>query len=76
MEPTSLASAGDRGRNTGGDEPPAAFRAALAALDGVRVRPEIRLEHIPAPQRLAPWAHAVSRTAFRAARDASAAERK
>ena len=59
MEPTSLASAGDRGRNAGGDEPPAAFRAALAARDGVRARPEIVLEHIPAPQRLAPWAHAV-----------------
>ena len=59
MEPTSLASAGDRGRNAGGDEPPAAFRAALAALDGVRARPEILLEHIPAPQRLAPWAHAI-----------------
>jgi hypothetical protein len=42
-----------------GDEPPAAFRAALAALAGVRARPEIVLEHIPAPQRLAPWAHAV-----------------
>ena len=25
----------------------------------VRARPEIVLEHIPAPQRLAPWAHAV-----------------
>ena len=59
MEPTSLASAGDRVRNAGGDEPPAAFRAALAALDGVRARPEITLEHIPAPQRLAPWAHAI-----------------
>ncbi|TFV73781.1 DUF3000 domain-containing protein [Blastococcus sp. CT_GayMR19] len=59
MEPTSLAGAGDRGRNAGGDEPPAAFRAALAALDGVRARPEITLEHIPAPQRLAPWAHAI-----------------
>ena len=59
VEPTSLASAGDRGRNTGGDEPPAAFRAALDALAGVHARPEIVLEHIPAPQRLAPWAHAV-----------------
>ena len=59
VEPTSLASAGDRGRKAGGDEPPAAFRAALAALDGVQARPEIVLEHIPAPQRLAPWAHAV-----------------
>jgi hypothetical protein len=59
VEPTSLASAGDRGTNAGGGEPPAAFRAALAALDSVRARPEIVLEHIPAPQRLAPWAHAV-----------------
>jgi hypothetical protein len=59
VEPTSLASAGDRGRNTGGDEPPAAFRAALEALAGVRARPEVVLEHIPAPQRLAPWAHAI-----------------
>jgi hypothetical protein len=59
VEPSSLASAGDRGRDTGGDEPPAVFRAALDALAGVRARPEIVLEHIPAPQRLAPWAHAV-----------------
>ncbi|WP_245160329.1 DUF3000 domain-containing protein [Blastococcus sp. CT_GayMR20] len=59
MEPTSLASAGNRGRDASGDEPPAEFRAALAALAAVRARPEIVLEHIPAPQRLAPWAHAV-----------------
>ena len=59
MEPTSLASAGSRGRDAGGDEPPAEFRAALAALASVRARPEIVLEHIPAPQRLAPCAHAV-----------------
>jgi hypothetical protein len=62
VEPTSLASAGDRGRNSGGDEPPAAFRAALDALARVSARPEIVLEHIPAPQRLAPWAHAVGAT--------------
>ena len=59
MEPHNLASAGDRGRDAGGDEPPAAFRAVLEALARVRARPEIVLEHIPAPQRLAPWAHAV-----------------
>jgi hypothetical protein len=62
VEPTSLASAGDRGRNSGGEEPPAAFRAALDALARVSARPEIVLEHIPAPQRLAPWAHAVGAT--------------
>ena len=59
VEPTSLAGAGDRGRDAGGAEPPAEFRAALAALASVRARPEIVLAHIPAPQRLAPWAHAV-----------------
>lgn len=59
VEPTSLAGAGDRSRDRDGDEPPAAFRAALDALAGVRARPEIVLEHIPAPVRLAPWAHAV-----------------
>lgn len=57
MEPRSLV--GDRGTAAGGDEPPAEFRAALDALATVRPRPEIVLEHIPAPQRLAPFAHAV-----------------
>jgi hypothetical protein len=60
VEPHSLASAGDRGKDPRGDDVPAAFRAALDALAGVRARPEIVLEQIPAPQRLAPFAHAVS----------------
>ena len=60
VEPHSLADAGARGTTAGGDEPPAAFRAALDALGRVRARPEIVLEHIPAPQRLAPWAHALA----------------
>ena len=60
VEPTSLANAGNRGRDTGGDEPPAEFRAALDALATVRARAEIVLEQIPAPQRLAPFAHAVA----------------
>ncbi|MEU2347882.1 DUF3000 domain-containing protein [Modestobacter sp. NPDC049651] len=38
---------------------PAEFQAALDALATVHPRPEIVLEHIPAPQRLAPWSHAV-----------------
>jgi hypothetical protein len=59
VEPTSLASAGDSGRVPGGEQPPAAFQAALDALARVSARPEIVLEHIPAPQRLAPWAHAI-----------------
>lgn len=60
MEPTSLASAGNRGRDAGGNEPPGKFRAVLDALATVRARPEIVLEQIPAPQRLAPFAHAVA----------------
>jgi hypothetical protein len=51
------------GRGPGGDgerpPPPAEFQAALDALATVRARSEITLEHIPAPQRLAPWSHAI-----------------
>ncbi len=68
VEPHSLADAGAPGRNTGGDEPPAAFRAALEALAGVRARPEITLEQIPAPQRLAPYACAVAALVSRSRR--------
>jgi hypothetical protein len=60
VEPHNLAGAGDRGKATGGDEPPAAFRAALDALARVVARPEIVLEPIPAPQRLAPFAFALA----------------
>ena len=60
VEPRSLADAAARGSDAGGGEPPAAFRAALEALAGVRARPEITLEHIPAPQRLAPFAAALA----------------
>jgi hypothetical protein len=41
---------------------PADFQAALEALSTVQVRPEVVVEHIPAPQRLAPFAHAVALT--------------
>jgi Protein of unknown function (DUF3000) len=60
VEPSSLAGAG-RGA---GEEPPAEFRAALEALARVRARPEIALEAIPAPQRLAPYASAVAAVVF------------
>ncbi|MCF6743589.1 DUF3000 domain-containing protein [Blastococcus sp. KM273128] len=56
MEPRNLADAGDRDRD---DAVPAAFRAALDSLAAVRVRPEIELGRIPAPQRLAPFAVAL-----------------
>jgi Protein of unknown function (DUF3000) len=60
VEPHSVAGSG----SVAGEEPPAAFRAALKALAAVQTRPEIVLEQIPAPQRLAPWAHALGATAF------------
>jgi hypothetical protein len=60
VEPHSLAGSGA----AAGEEPPAAFRTALDAIATVRARPEIVLETIPAPQRLAPWAHALGAQVF------------
>jgi hypothetical protein len=60
VEPHNLAGAGERGKATAGNEPPAEFRAALDSLAGVVARPEITLEPIPAPQRLAPYAVALA----------------
>jgi hypothetical protein len=37
---------------------PEIFRNAVVSLGGVRPRPEIRFEPIPAPRRLAPWSYA------------------
>ena len=39
---------------------PEAFRVAVAALHGARLRPEIFCEEMPAPQRIAPYASALS----------------
>lgn len=38
---------------------PAAFRQAVRSLDRARPRPEVELERLRAPQRLAPWTHAI-----------------
>ncbi|MFD1832094.1 DUF3000 domain-containing protein [Streptomyces desertarenae] len=43
----------------GGEETPLPFRRAVAALAGFRPRPEVRLAPLPAPRRLAPFAHAL-----------------
>jgi hypothetical protein len=59
VEPQSLAGAGNRAE-TPTEEAPPAFRAALDALAGVHPRPEIVMEAIPAPQRLAPFAAALA----------------
>jgi hypothetical protein len=44
---------------------PLAFSRAVSELEAARPRAEIRLEEIPAPQRLAPFAYAVGATVVR-----------
>jgi Protein of unknown function (DUF3000) len=41
-------------------EAPEEFRRAVAALRSARLRPEVVLQEAPAPQRLAPWAVALT----------------
>ena len=41
------------------DQPPARFRAAVEAVRAVRLRPEVLLTEVPAPQRIAPFATAL-----------------
>lgn len=41
------------------DGPPAHFRAAVEQLHAARLRPEIELSEVPAPQRIAPYAAAL-----------------
>ena len=43
-----------------GEATPEAFRVAVAALHAARLRPEIFCEEMPAPQRIAPYASALS----------------
>jgi hypothetical protein len=45
-----------------GDETPFAFRQAVEDLRSARPRPEIRIEEVPAPRRLAPYAFALEAT--------------
>jgi hypothetical protein len=44
---------------------PECFARAVAGLRSIRPRPEIRLEEIPAPQRLAPFSFALGATVIR-----------
>ncbi|MDA0634241.1 DUF3000 domain-containing protein [Nonomuraea sp. MCN248] len=50
-----------------GERPPApaAFRRAAASLRPAEVRPEIELEELPAPQRLAPHSAAIGASVYR-----------
>ncbi|MGW4895449.1 DUF3000 domain-containing protein [Kitasatospora sp. NPDC004240] len=51
---------GGTGGGTGGEAAPSGFRAAVEALNGARLRPEVLLSPAPAPRRLAPHAFAVT----------------
>jgi hypothetical protein len=44
----------------GAGAPPPEFREAVATMHAARLRPEIFCEEMPAPQRIAPWASALS----------------
>lgn len=44
----------------GADTAPAEFRAAVASMHAAPLRPEVSCESMPAPQRIAPWAAALS----------------
>ncbi len=60
---TDLSDDAPRGARRPDDDPastPAEFRRAVESLAGARVRREVRVEPIRAPQRLAPWTYAVS----------------
>ncbi|MEV6665672.1 DUF3000 domain-containing protein [Streptomyces nigra] len=52
---------GEADRNARSTAPPA-FRAAVEALRGSRLRPQIEVEQTKAPQRLAPYAYALEAT--------------
>lgn len=45
---------------TGAPSGPAEFRSAVAGLHAARLRPEVFCEEMPAPQRIAPYASALS----------------
>lgn len=45
---------------SGASEPPSEFVAAVEAMHTARLRPEVNVEEMPAPQRIAPFASALS----------------
>jgi hypothetical protein len=51
-----------KGERDGSSAPPPAFQAAVQALRGSRLRPQIEVEATRAPQRLAPFAYALEAT--------------
>lgn len=62
MTEGSSGASGGVGGGTGGggdDNVPLPFQRAVAELTGARPRPEVQLSALPAPKRLAPFAHAL-----------------
>ncbi|MFB9365515.1 DUF3000 domain-containing protein [Kitasatospora sp. NPDC001664] len=51
-----------QGGGTGKESAPVEFRAAVEALAGARLRPEVQLSPAPAPKRMAPFAYALTAT--------------
>jgi len=59
---------------TGPDDVPVEFVSALRSLRGVRMRPEITLEEVPGPARIAPFTAAITAEVRSARRTVAAAE--
>ncbi|MGV9252402.1 DUF3000 domain-containing protein [Streptomyces sp. NPDC003697] len=53
---------GKEGDGHGSSAVPLPFRAAVDALRTARLRPQVEVEQVPAPQRLAPFAYALEAT--------------
>ncbi|HEX6755550.1 MAG TPA: DUF3000 domain-containing protein [Mycobacteriales bacterium] len=50
---------------------PAEFAAAVRSLGVARTRPEVRVEEVRPPQKLAPWTHALALTVFNGEEEAA-----
>ena len=60
VHPAQMASEPPPSRENDPATAPAEFRAAVSSLRRTTVRPEVRVEPIRSPQRLAPWSYAVA----------------
>jgi hypothetical protein len=59
LDGSSTRDFGARNENADGAGAPQVFLAAVAALEATRIRPEVRIQPLRPPQRLAPWSHAI-----------------
>ena len=60
MTSTATGSAGSPAAETSEESRPEPFRDAVASMETTATRPEVRVESIRPPQRLAPWSYAIS----------------